>query len=71
MAPKFLAMMLGVRRAGITLAAGILQKAELIQYGSGQITVLDRPGLEAAACQCHRAISNDHDRLIELGVGRR
>jgi CRP-like cAMP-binding protein len=49
----FLAYMLGVRRVGITVAAGALQRAGLIAYHRGEITVLNRPGLEHAACSCY------------------
>jgi len=52
---EFLAYMLGVRRVGITAAAGALQHAGLIEYRRGQLTVLDRAGLEAAACNCYAA----------------
>lgn len=58
---KFLAYMLGVRRVGITTAAGALQKKGLIAYRRGEVTVLDRGGLEAAACGCYAA-----DRLTYL-----
>ncbi|MDL2336935.1 MAG: Crp/Fnr family transcriptional regulator [Pseudomonadota bacterium] len=51
----FLAGMLGVRRVGITSAAGSLQRRGLIEYHRGELTVLDRPGLEAAACNCYAA----------------
>ncbi len=50
---EFLAYMLGVRRVGITMAAGALQRGGLIEYHRGELTVLDRRGLEAAACGCY------------------
>ncbi len=52
---EFLAYMLGMRRVGITAAASVLQRGGLIQYHRGTLTVLDRPGLEAAACSCYAA----------------
>lgn len=52
---EFLAYMLGVRRVGITMAAGTLQRNRLITYRRGELTVLDRRGLEAAACGCYAA----------------
>jgi hypothetical protein len=52
---EFLAYMLGVRRVGITVAAGTLQRAGLIAYHRGEMQVLDRPGLEAAACSCYQS----------------
>jgi CRP-like cAMP-binding protein len=61
---EFLAIMLGVRRAGVTVAAGTLQTAGLIQYTHGRITVLDRDALEAAACECYRLGKNEYARLL-------
>lgn len=64
-----LAQMLGVHRPGVTLAASKLQKAGLIKYVRGRVTVLDHEGLEAAACECY-AINRAHfDRLL-AGLGR-
>ena len=62
---EFLAMMLGVRRPGVTLAAQSLQSAGLITYYHGIMTVLDRRQLEAASCECYRAIQDDFNRLME------
>jgi CRP-like cAMP-binding protein len=61
---QFLAMMLGVRRAGVSAAASILQRAGYIRYGRGEITVTDRAGLESAACACYRIVRDEFDRLL-------
>jgi Mn-dependent DtxR family transcriptional regulator len=53
--------MLGVRRVGVTAAASTLQKRGLIGYSRGHITVLDRKGLEAAACPCYEVVRDMHD----------
>jgi CRP-like cAMP-binding protein len=50
---EFMALMLGVRRVGVTVAAGALQHSGLIRYHRGELTVIDRPGLEAQACSCY------------------
>ncbi|KAF0190813.1 MAG: Cyclic nucleotide-binding protein [Gammaproteobacteria bacterium] len=61
---KFLGYMLGVRRVGITKAAGSLQKRKLINYSRGIITVLNRRGLEAASCGCYRADKATYERIM-------
>jgi len=60
----FLSHMLGVRRVGVTKAAGSLQKRKLIGYSRGVITVLDRSGLQAAACGCYLADKKTYDRIL-------
>ena len=61
---EFLAYMLGMRRVGITAAAGMLQKGRLIHYARGEVTVLDRSGLEAAACSCYEADRTAYAELL-------
>jgi CRP-like cAMP-binding protein len=62
---EFLAMMLGVRRAGVTVAAGALQRAKLIRYARGNVTVLDVDGLKKRACECYEISKREFDRLLE------
>jgi CRP-like cAMP-binding protein len=64
MTHEFLSMMLGVRRAGITVAAGQLQKAGFIHYDRGCIEVTDRSGLESAACDCYGIVRRAYDALL-------
>jgi CRP-like cAMP-binding protein len=61
---EFLAYMLGVRRVGVTAAARILQSRELIRYARGHISVLDREGLEVAACACYRSDLSIYHRVL-------
>ena len=64
MTQEFLAIMLCVHRPGVAIAARLFQQAGLIRYGNGQITVTDRAGLEAAACECHAAVAGEFRRLL-------
>jgi Mn-dependent DtxR family transcriptional regulator len=56
--------MLGVRRSSVTVAAGRLSDAGLIEYRRGQVTILDRDGLEKRSCECYRAIRSEYERLL-------
>jgi CRP-like cAMP-binding protein len=64
MTQELIANMLGVRREGVTEAAGSLQKAALIKYSRGRITVLDRAGLEQRTCECYAVVKKESDRLL-------
>ncbi|WP_427114615.1 Crp/Fnr family transcriptional regulator [Pseudomonas aeruginosa] len=64
MTQELIANMLGVRREGVTEAAGKLQKLGVIKYSRGHITVLDRPQLEALCCECYAVVKRETDRLL-------
>ncbi len=64
MTQELIANMLGVRREGVTEGALRLQKAGLIRYARGHITVLDRPGLERRTCECYAVVKKEYDRLL-------
>jgi len=64
MTQELIANMLGVRREGVTEAAGKLQKAGLIIYTRGRIKVIDRPGLEKRSCECYQVVKDEFDRLL-------
>ena len=64
MTQELIANMLGVRREGVTEAALKIQKAGLIQYARGHITILDRHGLERRTCECYQVVKTEYDRLL-------
>jgi CRP-like cAMP-binding protein len=64
MTHDLIANMLGVRREGVSIAAGNLQKKGLIKYVRGTITMLDRDALERTACECYRVVKDEYDRLL-------
>jgi CRP-like cAMP-binding protein len=70
MTQELIANMLGVRREGVTEAAGRLDKAGLIRYQRGRITVLDRAGLEERTCECYAVVKREYDRLLPISVAR-
>ena len=70
MTQELIANMLGVRREGVTEAAGKLQEEGLIRYRRGHITVLDRPKLEARVCECYAVVKKELDRLLPYKIAR-
>lgn len=61
---EFIATMLGIRRSGVTVAASLLQRAGIIRYSRGHITILDLPALEGVSCECHQIVQNEYSRLF-------
>jgi CRP-like cAMP-binding protein len=70
MTQELIANMLGVRREGVTKAAGSLQEAGLIHYSRGRITVPDRKKLEARVCECYAVVRKEYDRLLPYKTAR-
>jgi len=68
MTQELIANMLGVRREGVTVAAGVLQEAGLITYHRGHITILDRAGLEERVCECYEIVKKEVSRLFEINT---
>ena len=67
---EFLAQMLGARRSTVSVSAGILQRAGLIRYTRGHVTIIDRAGLEAVSCECYAVIKAELDQVSPQGPGR-
>jgi CRP-like cAMP-binding protein len=70
MTHELLSLMLGVRRPSVTIAAGMLQRAGLIHYTRGRMTITDRLGLEAASCECYDIVRHEFARLLAHGPAR-
>ncbi|RZK30968.1 MAG: helix-turn-helix domain-containing protein, partial [Hymenobacter sp.] len=64
MTHEFMAIMLGVNRPGVTIAARILFQAGLIRYTRGRMSIIDRSGLEAATCECYHIVRHEYARLL-------
>jgi CRP-like cAMP-binding protein len=63
---EFLGQMLGARRSTVSVSAGILQRAGLIRYVRGHVTIVDRAGLEAVSCECYAVIRSELERVVDL-----
>ncbi len=70
MTQELIANMLGVRREGVTEAAGKLQRLGVIEYSRGHINVIDRPRLEALCCECYAVVKKETDRLLNWGPSK-
>jgi CRP-like cAMP-binding protein len=68
MTQELIANMLGVRREGVTEAAGKLQAAGVVKYRRGKITVLDRPALQLRSCECYAVVKKEFDRLLPYTI---
>src|SRR4029434_9237663 len=70
MTHELIANMLGVRREGVSIAAGNLQRTRLITYSRGTITMLDREAMESEVCECYRVVKDEYDRILGTYVSR-
>jgi hypothetical protein len=68
MTEKLIANMLGIEPADVSKAASVLQTARLIHYNDGEITVLDRAGVEKRCCECYDVVKKESDRILPLAV---
>lgn len=69
MTEKLIGNMLGIDSNSVTKATGVLKQAGLIDYKDGEITVLDRAGIEQRSCECYRVVKNESDRLLPVSSG--
>lgn len=67
---ELMARMLGARRSTVTIAAGLLERAEFIRHQRGLVHIIDRQGLESVACECYDAVRTEYERLMRNGDGR-